>query len=133
MHKNQPRSRAQEIAAGARVPAGASSSRRARAEQDEDSDSGGDDDAFELDCDIRVEQFVTGAVAPNCRQQKQTVLSFHEGVLVARLHGADIRIPMAGPKARVTVHCNQMPQGEQRTVFSLHVRRHPLTSCDLAR
>jgi hypothetical protein len=114
MLKNQPRPQAHGVATCAKVSAGeASSRRRARAEQDllEDSDSGGDNDAFELDCDIRVEQFVTGAVAPNCRQQKQTVLSFHEGVLVARLHATDIRIPMAGPKARVTVHCNQMPQG----------------------
>lgn len=82
-----------------------------QAEPDYSSDSDAENN-FELACDIRVEQFVTGSAAPSYRQQKQTTLSFQDGVLIAKVQAANIRIPMAGPKAKVTVHCSQMAQGD---------------------
>jgi hypothetical protein len=100
--------------AAAKAKAGGAKPARAREDEHEYHDSSGeDDDALELACDIRLEQ-QRGGAALSCRQQKRTTLSFDraEGVLVAKVQGADIRIAMTGPKARVTVHCSAMHQGK---------------------
>ena len=79
----------------------------------EDKDDEEYEDAFALECDLRLEQHVTGAPL-HLRQKKRTTLSFVpcDGLLVAKIQGTDVHIRMRGPKAKVSVHCSLMTDGK---------------------